>query len=114
MEGIFIVPFHHQKLFNTSKLEDKLSIILQTSDILKLDIKLPLANQGLIQKGTPETTSDKQIDPAAAGLHQTPSAICILDIREVHQLRDLSADLHTFSIYLHVFLRLLVCPLHAP
>lgn len=39
-----------------------------------------------------------QIDPAAAGLHQTPYAVCILNMREVHQLRNLAANLHTFSI----------------
>lgn len=98
MDGIFIVPFHHQKLLNTSKLENKVSVILQVSDIVKLDIKLPVGNQGLIQKDTPETTSDMQIDPAAAGLHQTPCAVCILNIREVHQLRNRAANLHTFSI----------------
>ena len=58
-----------------------------------------------------------QIDPGAAGLRQTPCAICSLDIREVYQLRSLTANLHTFSIYLRVFLFLdclLVVPLHAP
>lgn len=69
MDDMFIVPFHHQKLLNTSKLQNKLSIILQISDIVKLDLKLPVDNQGLIQKDTPETTSDMQVDPAAAGLH---------------------------------------------
>lgn len=114
MEGIFIVPFHHQKLLNTSKLEKKLSIVLQTNDIFKLDLKLPVGNQGLIQKGTPETTSDMQVDPASAGLHPAPCSIRILDIKEIHQLRNLAANLQSFNIYLHVFLSMLVCPLHAP
>lgn len=98
MEGIFIVPFA------ISKLKTKFSIILQINHIFKLDIMLPMGNQGLVQKDIPETTSDMQIDPAAAELRQTPCAICILDVKEVHQPRNLAANLHTFSIYLHVFL----------
>jgi len=37
-----------------------------------------------------------QIDAGAAALHPTPCAFCTSDIREVHQLRNLAADLHTF------------------
>lgn len=58
----------------------------------------------MIQKDTLENASAMQVDPGAAGLHQTPCAICTSEIREVPQLRSLAADLHTFSTERHDFL----------
>lgn len=66
--------------------------------------------QGLIEKDTPANTSAMHIDPGAAVLGQTPCASCTFDINEVHQLRNLAANL---CIIFHFLDCLLVALLHA-